>query len=107
DNGGTANGGSNDSGTQTFLLTVTAVNDAPSFSLPANPNQAVLDDAGPQTVTAFATNIVAGPPDEAGQTLTFHVSNDNNGLFTVQPSIAVATGNLIYTPLTGQSGTAT
>src|SRR5207248_1025265 len=87
DNGGTANGGSDTSGTQTFTITVTAVNDAPSFDLPANPNQSVNQDSGPQTVSGFASNISAGPADESAQVLTFHVGNDNNALFSAQPTI--------------------
>lgn len=37
DNGGTANGGVDTSAPQTFTITVTAVNDAPSFSVPFDP----------------------------------------------------------------------
>ena len=48
DNGGTANGGVNTSATQTFTITVTPVNDAPSFVVGAD--QTVTEDAGPQTV---------------------------------------------------------
>src|SRR5262249_52298479 len=88
DDGGTANGGADTSGTQTFTITVTAVNDAPSFALPASPDQTVLEDSGvggAHTVAGFATGIGAGPPDESGQTLMFHVTNANNALFSVQP----------------------
>ena len=77
---------------------MTAVNDPPSFALPTSPDQTVLEDAGAQTVSGFATSISAGPANESGQTLTFHVSNDNNGLFSAQPSINVSTGTLTYTP---------
>src|SRR5262249_33098575 len=69
DNGGTANGGIDTSAAQTFTITVTAVNDAPSFTKGAN--QTVLEDAGAQTVANWATAISAGPADESGQTLTF------------------------------------
>src|SRR5262249_22016867 len=61
--------------TDTFVLTVAAVNDPPSFALGGN--QTVNEDAGPQSVANFATGISAGPPDESGQTLTFHVSTNN------------------------------
>ena len=44
DNGGTANGGVDTSATQTFTITVTAVNDAPSFTKGAD--QTVAEDAG-------------------------------------------------------------
>ena len=44
DNGGTANGGVDTSATQTFTITVNAVNDAPSFTKGAD--QTVNEDAG-------------------------------------------------------------
>ena len=90
---------------QIFTITVTAVNDAPSFDLPASPNQTVAPDSGPQTVTDFATNISAGPSNESGQTLTFNVSNDNNALFATQPAID-ASGELTYESAGGATGTA-
>ena len=96
DDGGTANGGADTSATQTFLIQVTPVNDVPSFALPGSPDQTVLQDAGAQTVSSFATLMSAGPADEAGQALTFYVSNNNNALFTVQPSINEVSGNLTY-----------
>ncbi|AVP97515.1 hypothetical protein C7S18_10045 [Ahniella affigens] len=49
-----------------------------------------------------ATHSVAGL--HAAQGLTFNVSNDNNALFTTQPTID-GVGNLTYTP-TGTRGTA-
>ena len=107
DDGGTANGGADTSSTQTFLVQVTPVNDVPSFALPGSPDQTVLQDAGAQTVSSFATLISAGPADEAGQALTFHVSNNNNALFTVQPSINEVSGNLTYQSAPGVSGAAT
>ena len=107
DNGGTANGGVDTSAAQTFMITVTAVNDAPSFDLPAAPDQAVIEDSAAQTVAAFATNISKGPANESGQVLTFNVSNDNNSLFSVQPDISESTGDLVYTPASGTTGTAT
>ena len=46
----------------------------------------MLEDAGAQTVTGWATAISAGPADEVGQTLTFNVtSNNNTALFAAQP----------------------
>ena len=53
DNGGIANGGVDTSAAQTFTITVTAVNDAPSFTKGAD--QTVLEDAGAQTVAGWAT----------------------------------------------------
>ena len=85
-------------------ITVSAVNDAPSFSKRAD--EAVLEDAGAQSVAQWASAISAGPADESGQALTFNVDNDNNGLFSAQPAIA-ADGTLTYTPAADANGSAT
>ena len=69
------------SSSDTFVLTVNAVNDAPSFT--KGPNQIVQDKAGAQSVANWAINISVGPPDEsAAQSLQFIVTSDNNLLFT-------------------------
>ena len=104
DNGGTANGGVDQSASQTFTITVNAVNDAPSFTKGAN--QTIDEDAGAQTVNAWATSIGKGSADESGQTVNFIVSNDNNALFSVQPTVD-ASGNFTYTPAANASGTTT
>src|SRR4030095_3964413 len=70
DNGGTANGGVDTSAGQSFTITVNAVNDAPSFTKGAD--QSVNADAGAQTVNGWATAISPGPPNEAGQTVSFN-----------------------------------
>jgi hypothetical protein len=103
DNGGTLNGGVDTSAAQTFTITVNAVNDEPSFT--PGGNQTVNEDAGAQSV-AWATAISAGPANESSQTVTFHTSNDNNALFSSQPSIA-SNGTLTYTPAANANGTAT
>ncbi len=96
--GGTATG--------TVNVTVTSINDAPSFAKGAN--QAVNEDAGAQSVAGWATNISKGPANEGTQTVQFLVSNDNNALFTSggQPAIA-ANGTLTYTAKADASGSAT
>ncbi|MFN7985947.1 MAG: Ig-like domain-containing protein [Thermoanaerobaculia bacterium] len=105
DNGGTANGGVDTSAPQTFVINVTAVNDAPSFTKGAD--QTVFDNAGAQTVPGWATAISKGPADESGQTASFNVTgNTNPGLFSVPPAID-ASGNLTYTPTPSNGGTAT
>jgi VCBS repeat-containing protein len=104
DNGGVANGGVDTSGTVVLTINVTAVNDAPSFTKGAD--QLVLENAGAQTVPGWATALSAGPADESGQALNFIVSNDNNAIFSVQPTVA-ANGDLTFTPLAGAFGVAT
>jgi hypothetical protein len=47
-------------------------NQPPSFTV--GPNQTVLEDAGAQTVTPWATNISPGPPGEVGQTVMFSIT---------------------------------
>jgi gliding motility-associated-like protein len=104
DNGGTANGGDDTYTTQTFTIAVNAVNDEPSFTKGAN--QSVSEDAGAQTVSGWATALSKGPSNESGQALSFTVSNDNNSLFSTQPTIS-ATGVLTYTPAANANGNAT
>jgi ELWxxDGT repeat protein len=103
DSGGTANGGVNTSGSQTFTIAVTPVNDAPGFS--AGPNVAVLEDSG-SYAAAWASAISAGPANESGQSVGFLVSNDGNALFSVQPAIAPG-GTLTFTPAPNANGSAT
>jgi gliding motility-associated-like protein len=104
DDGGTANGGDDTFASQTFTITINPVNDEPSFTKGAD--QLIYEDDGAQSIVAWATDINKGAPNEAGQTLTFNISNDNNSLFSVQPSIDPATGNLTYTPLADSFGNA-
>ena len=104
DDGGVANGGVDTSAAQTFTINVTSVNDVPSFTKGAN--LSVLNNAGAQTITGWATAISAGAANEVGQVLDFIVSNTNNALFSAQPAIA-ANGTLTYTPAVGANGSAT
>lgn len=104
DNGGTASGGIDTSAAQTFTITITAVNDVPSFT--KGQDLVVPINAASQTVNGWATNISAGPSDESSQTLTFLVTTSNPLLFTVPPAISAA-GVLTYTPTAGLIGTAT
>jgi hypothetical protein len=88
----------------TVIITVTAINDAPSFT--KGPDQAIGKRAGPWTVEGWAADISPGPSNESGQTLTFTVSNDNNVLFLAQPDIDEATGDLTFEPDPDHIGTA-
>jgi VCBS repeat-containing protein len=88
----------------TATITVTQVNDAPGFTKGAD--QVVADDAGLQTLTGWASNIGSGPPNEAGQSLTFEVTaNTNATLFEVAPAVSPS-GTLSYTPAPNANGTA-
>jgi FtsP/CotA-like multicopper oxidase with cupredoxin domain len=91
----TANDGSADSNQATVSITVNPVNDPPSFT--KGPDQTVAASAGSQTVPTWATNISDGPANEASQTVTFVVTNGNNGLFSAQPAVS-SSGTLTYTP---------
>jgi hypothetical protein len=91
---------------QTFVINVTTVNDAPSFTKPrTGGNQTINENAGAQSVTGWATNISVGPANESGQTVSFEVNNDNNGLFSAQPAVDAA-GKLTFTSASNANGTA-
>jgi hypothetical protein len=79
-------------------------NQPPSFSVGAG--QSILEDAGAQSVTAWATAISPGPSSESSQSVTFVVSTDNPGLFAAQPAVA-PDGTLTYTPAANANGVAT
>src|SRR5262249_9421305 len=109
-NGGTAdvstNGGITgfSNATETASLTVTALHVTPGFA--QGPDQTVLEDAGAQSVSGWATNISPGPPDESGQTVTFLVSTNNDALFSTLPAID-ANGKVTYAPAVNANGSAT
>jgi membrane carboxypeptidase/penicillin-binding protein PbpC len=88
----------------TINITVNPVNDIPSFTKGAD--QTVYTNSGTQTIPNWATNISAGPSNEASQTLIFTVTNDNNSLFSIQPAID-ANGNLSFTPTAAGSAVVT
>jgi uncharacterized repeat protein (TIGR01451 family) len=95
------------SGTDTGVLdiTITPVNDAPSFT--KGSNQTVCANGGPQTISGWATALSKGPINEASQTLSFVITNNTNtGLFSSGPAVD-SSGNLTYTTALNQSGSAT
>ena len=91
---------------------VTAVNDAPGFTLPSTLVQRNEDD-GAVTVNGFATSIARGPAtatDEGAQVLTFVLSvtgTTGNLTFTSAPAIDPTTGALTFTLAPNANGTAT
>jgi len=105
DDGGIANGGSDLSAPQQFVIEVLPVNDAPAIELLGDQN--LVEDAGAQSVPGFAFNFSpGGGVDESAQTIAgFVVSNDNNALFAMQPGIA-NDGTLSYTPADDANGVA-
>lgn len=103
DDGGTANGGVDTSTEQTFTISITPVNDVPTFTKGAN--QTVNEDAGFQSVSNWATGINAGP-NESSQSLNFMVTNNTNpSLFASAPTINTF-GTLSYIPAFNANGTA-
>ncbi|MDA0986133.1 MAG: Ig-like domain-containing protein [Bacteroidetes bacterium] len=103
-------GSTNSSISKTFQVTITPVNDSPSFTKGAN--QTVLEDVTTQTISSWATNIKKGPTsssitNENLQTLNFVIStNTNTALFVEQPAIS-ATGDLTFRPDLNKNGSAT
>jgi hypothetical protein len=100
DDGGRADGGS-DSRSQSFIITVLSVNDAPSFTAGGD---IVADVDGMPVSIPWATNITAGPSDEAGQALTFLVQAIDPTFFAAQPAIDPTTGVLSFTAIPGLTG---
>ena len=101
-----ANDGLVDSDPATVSIQVTAVNDAPTFTIPDSVN--VTEDCGAQTIAGFVTGMSAGPADEIGQTLSFApTTNDHPEYFTStgQPTIDID-GTLKFTPKANANGVA-
>jgi len=98
----TVNGNNSQTMTDTFVLTVNSVNDAPSFTKGAD--QTANENDGTHIINNWASNISAGP--DIGQSLNFAmVGNSNPALFQDLPQVS-PTGLLTYTPAAGASGTA-
>ncbi|MEJ7645812.1 MAG: cadherin domain-containing protein [Chryseolinea sp.] len=97
-------GTTNSATSYTLTVNLTAVNDSPSFTKGADQTHAT--NAGAISANGWAASISKGPADESAQTLNFVVTNDNNGLFSVQPDVDEVTGNLTYIIAAGINGTA-
>ncbi|WP_170147982.1 beta strand repeat-containing protein, partial [Marinoscillum furvescens] len=104
DNGGTISGGVDSTATVSISLGIVSINDAPTFSIADYLVVAIND--GAKTVPGFASALSVGNAYEAGQTLTFSVSNNNNVLFATQPSIDPVSGDLSFTTAVDEIGTA-
>jgi len=100
----TVTDGDGGSAIESFVLHVTEVNDAPSFIKGAD--QAVLQNAPPQSIAGWATAISSGPASESAQTVAFLVTVDDPLLFAAGPAI-MPDGTLTYTPAVEKAGVAT
>ena len=103
DDGGTANGGANESAPHVFTIAVDPVNDPPSFTKGSNPT--VLEDAGAVSIANWATAISPGP-GEGSQSVSFEVDLQGNGdQFQVPPAVS-SNGTLSFTPAANHFGLA-
>ena len=75
------------------------------FRSTKGPDLTVLEDATAQSIPVWATAISPGAISESNQVVNFIVSNNNNALFSSQPTVS-ATGTLTYTPATNANGSA-
>jgi uncharacterized repeat protein (TIGR01451 family) len=87
--------------TDTFVLTVWKVNDAPSANNDTIANSA--EDAGPRTIlgSTLTANDSKGPANESGQTLIIKtVSNPIGG------TVSIVSDNVVFTPTADYNGPA-
>ncbi|MGC3957145.1 MAG: hypothetical protein QM813_04020 [Verrucomicrobiota bacterium] len=89
--------------TNSFALTVTAVNDLPDFTVSTN-LVLVAEDGGAITNASFLTGMSAGPTNEAAQTWTFTVTSGTNFAWTTAPAIST-NGTLTFRTATNAIGT--
>jgi hypothetical protein len=109
DDGGTLNGGVDETTEQDILINVTAINDAPTF-IPAVTTISLNEDAPAYTYTNFFTSISRGGGiDEITQIfMPLVVNNPNPSAFSVQPfidNISGATADLKFTLAPDFNGT--
>jgi hypothetical protein len=95
-------GSTNNTTTNSFTVTVTAVNDPPSFSL-ASTNVTAQKFNVTQTIASFATSISTGPADESSDVITFHLTAAAPSLFSQLPAIST-NGTLTFKIANGASG---
>ena len=88
--------GSTPSNTATVSITVTAVNDAPSFTKGAD--QTVNEDAGAQTVAGWATRDLRRARRRERPDADVHVTDNNNPASSRSSRRSATNGTLTYTP---------
>ncbi|MEO7372170.1 MAG: cadherin-like domain-containing protein, partial [Ilumatobacteraceae bacterium] len=96
-----ANDSTFNSAPATVTLVVDPANEVPSFT--GGPNQISVSNLGARSIAGWATAITQGT-GESGQLLEFIVTNNNNSLFSVQPTLS-PDGTLSYASA-GATGTA-
>ena len=84
-----------------FVINAPSGNTPPFFTKGAN--QTVNEDAGPMTVSGWATNILPGVASESGQSVSFLVTSDNPTLFSAGPTVQ-SNGTLTFTPAPNANG---
>ncbi|ETR68182.1 MAG: hypothetical protein OMM_04711 [Candidatus Magnetoglobus multicellularis str. Araruama] len=100
DNGGSAYGGCDSTGVINFKISITAVNDCPSFT--KGKDLKVSSRAEQFIVPNWATDISAGPSDESQESLSFVLTPNNPDMFdTLELS---SEGILTYKPKDNAKG---
>jgi hypothetical protein len=91
--------------TRSVSVTVDAVDDPPSFTV--GPDVIVSEDAGPQTLTGWATHISVGGPDESpAQSPTFSIVGDDNAALFLTPPAVASDGTLTFRAKANTNGVA-
>jgi alpha-tubulin suppressor-like RCC1 family protein len=105
--------------TRTYVIEALSVNDPPTFTFLRGTHITLLENsrihthAGAHSYTDWATSVYEGAIHETGQTLSFDVSNNNTGLFSIPPDMAVVSdtsytrGELTFTLNADVSGDVT
>jgi len=98
DDGGTEFDGVDESESQTFNISVQAVNDPPTFSLGSNSDLELDEDGIGKSVENWISDIIKGPDDEIADILTFHITSNKSDstIFSVFPQIDEESGTIEY-----------
>ena len=89
---------------QTFDVRVTPQNQPPSFVV--GMDQFIWEDAPPQKIATWATQISPGPLNEIDQSLTFQIISNTHPEYFEQPPVITAKGSLHYTLAADANGIA-
>ncbi|MGY5352211.1 beta strand repeat-containing protein [Wenyingzhuangia sp. IMCC45533] len=98
--------GNTNTATEAVTITSDVVNNAPSFDFRTEGKDlAFNENTGARTIENYLINIDDGDANEI-QTVTFNLTNNNNNLFSVQPTISNI-GTLTFEPAQNTFGEAT